>query len=237
MALGNWKVTVSVSDVDERSQTGESPGEYVLRLAASKAQAAIAKAGTGQFIVAADTAVVDGEILLGKPKDSAAAVQMLQQLRGHTHKVFTGLALVKVDEAGLEGEPRRMTSNGNHPDRNQLLLDLCVTDVPMWDYSDDDIRSYVQTGDPLDKAGAYAIQHPHFHPVVLPRRGEAVSAAGFVGMSGCYASVMGLPLCHLIRLFRKIGVDPDGGLPAKCQAHLDYQCPVTSAILQGRQVG
>ena len=71
---------------------------------------------------------------------------MLTQLRGHTHQVYTGVALLRLSD-GL------------------LLRDLCVTDVPMRDYSDEEINAYVQTGDPLDKAGAYAIQHPRFRPV------------------------------------------------------------------------
>ena len=67
----------------------------------------------------------------------------------------------------------------------RLVSDLCATRVPMRDYSGGEIERYVASGDPLDKAGAYAIQHPEFHPVAA--------------LSGCYASVMGLPLCHLQR--------------------------------------
>jgi predicted house-cleaning NTP pyrophosphatase (Maf/HAM1 superfamily) len=93
----------------------------------------------------------------------------------------------------------------------------------MRDYTDAEIDRYVATGDPLDKAGAYAIQHDEFHPVSR--------------LSGCFASVMGLPLCHLLRLFDKIGVTHDDELPARCQHYLDYSCPVTDAILRGEQVG
>ncbi len=92
------------------------------------------------IILAADTAVVDGKTILGKPKDPAEAVEMLRSLRGHSHQVFTGLAVLR-------------------PGDGNLVTDLCVTDVPMRAYSDDEIDAYVASGDPLDKAGAYAIQN------------------------------------------------------------------------------
>ncbi len=105
----------------------------------------------------------------------------------------------------------------------QLITDLCVTDVPMRNYSDEEIEAYVLSGDPLDKAGAYAIQHREFHPVE--------------NMKGCYASVMGLPLCHLIRVLQRMGVYPGADIPAACQSLLQYQCPVSPAILRGELVG
>ena len=237
MALGNWNVTVSVSDVDETMLAGKSPADYVLRLATAKAQAAVGKAGPGQFIVAADTTVVDHETILGKPMDAADAVQMLRQLRGHKHKVYTGLTLVKMAQPGFGSASLAADPKGNPYNGNRIINDVCVTDVPMRDYSDDEIHSYVETGDPLDKAGSYGIQNSRFVSVVPPRGAGEPATDGLEGMSGCYASVMGLPLCHLMRLFRQMGAEPDGGLPGKCQAHLNYQCPVTSAILQGWQVG
>jgi predicted house-cleaning NTP pyrophosphatase (Maf/HAM1 superfamily) len=105
-----------------------------------------------------------------------------------------------------------------------LLKDLCVTDVPMRSYSDEEIRTYVATGDPLDKAGAYAIQHAQFSPVAMPSNGHD-------GMEGCYASVMGLPLCHVVRLMRKMGIEPKFNVPANCQTLLEYDCPVFESIL------
>jgi septum formation protein len=204
MALGNWMFSVSVSDVDERQYAGEAPADYVLRLAEAKAHAAMKNAHPQHIIVAADTTVVDGNTILGKPADMADAVRMLKALRGHKHQVYTGLAVIKVGSG-------------------QLLKDLCVTDVPMRDYDEAEIEAYVQTGDPLDKAGAYAIQHPHFQPVE--------------DLRGCFASVMGLPLCHLLRVLEKMGVSPNGDVPNNCQAHLHYRCPVSAAILRGEQVG
>jgi predicted house-cleaning NTP pyrophosphatase (Maf/HAM1 superfamily) len=125
---------------------------------------------------------------------------MLRRLRGHTHQVYTGIALLRKSD-GL------------------LFKDLCVTDVPMREYSDEEIRDYVATGDPLDKAGAYAIQHPEFHPVAR--------------MDGCFASVMGLPVCHVILQMRKMDMQPDTNFFAGCETVLEYQCPVSHAILNG----
>ncbi|HLO32894.1 MAG TPA: Maf family protein [Anaerolineales bacterium] len=198
LALADWKFDVSAADVDESQLANESPTDYVLRLAEMKARAV--RADVDQIVLAADTTVVDGSDILGKPEDNAAAIAMLQRLRGHTHQVYTGIALLRLSD-GL------------------LLKDLCMTDVPMRAYSDEEILTYVQTGDPLDKAGAYAIQHPQFHPVAQ--------------MDGCYASVMGLPVCHVILLMRKINIQPKTDFFAGCETLLEYQCPVSSMILSG----
>ena len=237
MDLGNWKFDISVSNVDESIQAGESPADYVLRLSEDKARAAVSKADSGQFIVAADTTVVDGGSILGKPKDAAEAVQMLRQLRGHKHQVYTGLTLLKTIDPASNGASSAADLNGNHNNQTDMLKDLCVTNVPMRNYTEADMHLYVQTGDPFDKAGAYAIQHPQFQPVSLPQRAGVSVTDGIEGLKGCFASVMGLPLCHLIRLFRMMGIDQEGDLPAKCQTYLNYQCPVSSAILQRRQDG
>ncbi len=100
-----------------------------------------------------------------------------------------------------------------------LLLDCCSTDVPMRDYSDEEIREYIASGDPLDKAGAYAIQHAGFHPVE--------------NLEGCFANVMGMPLCL---------AEPDAGAggytPGKldaalvCQGASDYPCSVSLQYLE-----
>ena len=190
--------SVVVADVDESTRANESPADYVLRLAETKARAISAHAD--QIILAADTTVVDGGDILGKPKDNVEAFAMLTRLRGHTHQDYTGVALLRLSD-GL------------------LLKELSVTDVPMRNYSDEEIHTYILTGDPLDKAGAYAIQHPRFKPVA--------------SMSGCYAGVMGLPLCHVIRMMRKMEAPPHADAPVKCQVLLEYQCPVSRAILSG----
>src|SRR6266496_5580986 len=198
LSLTGLPFTVSAANVDESTRSNESPADYVLRLAETKAGAV--KADEDQIILAADTTVVDGSDILGKPEDDAEATAMLRRLRGHTHQVYTGIALLRKSD-GL------------------LLKDLCVTDVPMRDYSDEEILAYVQTGDPLDKAGAYAIQHPQFHPVAH--------------IDGCFASVMGLPVCHVLRMLRKMDVIPNADVPANCQSLLEYECPVYESILNG----
>ncbi len=197
-------ISVFISNVDESQLPGEGPADYVKRLAKAKALAATKAAEPEQIIIGADTTVADQGILLGKPVDHAEAVQMLKSLRGHTHQVYTGLAVLWARD-------------------ERLVTDLCITDVPMRNYSDDEIEAYVLTGDPFDKAGAYAIQHPDFRPVE--------------GLRGCYASVMGLPLCHLLRMLRQMDFDSQADLPIACQTFLSYQCPVSAAILRGEQVG
>ncbi|HSL44887.1 MAG TPA: Maf family protein [Anaerolineales bacterium] len=198
LALTGWPFSVSAADVDESQFANENPTDYVLRLAETKARAI--EADADQIVLAADTTVVDVGEILGKPKDAAEAVAMLKRLRGHTHQVYTGVALHRLRD-GL------------------LLKDLCVTDVPMRDYSDEEIHAYVQTGDPLDKAGAYAIQHPEFKPVA--------------DLSGCFASVMGLPVCHVFRLMRQMDIQPNTDFFRSCETLLEYDCPVSNAILSG----
>ena len=204
LGLGNWAYKIVVSDVDESQQAGESPEDYVLRLAKEKSLAVSRQTDADVIVIAADTAVIDGAEILGKPKDRQDAERMLRQLRGRTHKVYTGVAALRVSDG-------------------RLLSELCVTDVPMRSYSDKEISDYVQTGDPLDKAGAYAIQHPQFQPVE--------------SMRGCYASVMGLPMCHVLRMLQKFDIQPDANVPAACQSLLNYECPVSRSILSGETVG
>ena len=204
LALGRWMFSVAVANVDETRLPGEAPGDYVLRLAESKARASAASTRTDQVVIGADTAVViDGQVL-GKPADMPEAADMLRRLRGRSHQVYTGIALLRVADG-------------------TLLTDVCVTEVPMRAYSDEEIDAYVQSGDPLDKAGAYGIQHPGFQPVE--------------SMQGCFASVMGLPLCHLTRSLRQLEIAPGNDVPVACQSYLKYQCPVSRAILRGEQVG
>jgi len=204
LGLGNWACTVVVSDVDESQRAAESPKDYVLRLAREKALAVAEQTDPDGIVIAADTAVIDDAEILGKPKDKEDAERMLRQLRGRTHQVYTGLAVLRVRDG-------------------KMFTELCVTDVPMRAYSDDEISGYVQTGDPMDKAGAYAIQHPQFQPVE--------------SMHGCYASVMGLPMCHVLRALHKFDIHPDADVPRACQSLLNYECPVSRSILSGETIG
>lgn len=207
LALGGWSFDVSPTKVDERPYSGENPRAYVLRIAERKARACEHPPGE-VVVIAADTTVVDGERILGKPADEREAASMLLGLRGRTHQVLTALAVLPSGDSEILTQ--EIVTEG-------ILTDCCATDVPMREYSHEEMYAYIATGDPMDKAGAYAIQHPVFHPVEE--------------LNGCYANVMGLPLCHLARTLAKISVGPKGDIAAACQDALAYDCPVYSQVL------
>jgi len=167
------------------------PEELAEALGLAKAEAVASEEGEG-IVIAADTIVVDGDTILGKPADTSEATAMLRRLRGKTHRVITGLAVVDA------GSGWRAASR-------------VVTAVRMRPYSDADIAAYVARGDPLDKAGAYAIQDEQFHPVA--------------SYQGCYCNVVGLPLKALVILLRRAGLDitPDSleTLAPQCET-----CPI-----------
>jgi len=201
LTLIGWNFEVISVDIDESSLQDETPSDYVIRLAACKARACAEQFrdtgnNTVRLIVSADTAVVDGGNILGKPEDETEAMYMLQRLRGRIHQVYTGIAVFSSSEA--------------------LVTDVCVTDVPMRSYSEQEMSAYIASGDPLDKAGAYAIQHPLFRPVE--------------SLSGCYANVMGLPLCRLERAIMKLGLQANIDVAKACQDYLGYQCPVVGLL-------
>lgn len=196
--LGGWEFTVIAADVDETPLENESPRDYVIRLAKAKASAIQARAESDAVILGSDTTVVDGNEILGKPIDEADAERMLKQLRGRIHQVFTAIAI---------------SYNG------KMVADLSIIDVPMRDYSDAEIEAYIKTGDPMDKAGAYAIQHPEFQPVSI--------------LGGCRAGVMGLPMCHVLRTLMQFDIASSGDVPTACQSLLKYDCKVSTEILSG----
>jgi MAF protein len=203
-ALFGWPFDVTTADVDESPQDGETPAQMVVRLSRAKAAKVSLSRSVPthevKIVIAADTTVSLDGAPLGKPRDNADADRMLRALRGRTHQVHTAITL--MDASGHTGP---------------ILSDLATTDVPMRAYGDEEIAAYIASGDPLDKAGAYAIQHDGFHPVAELR--------------GCFANVMGLPLCHLARGLRAMNIEPEADVPAVCQAHLRYECPVFSMIL------
>lgn len=187
LSLAGWEFSVLPADVDETPLPAEKPDAYVLRLAESKARWVALSAPAQAYIIAADTAVVDqaaGEsLILGKPADADEAAWMLHRLRGKVHQVYTGLAILRMADESMWRE-------------------VCVTDVPMRAYSAEEIAAYIASGDPMDKAGAYAIQHAGFHPV------EAVR--------GCFTNVMGLPLCRVVQQVTALGYPPPVHLPFPC---------------------
>lgn len=173
----NLPFSIVPADLDEDGFAENFQGSYpelVEALAVAKARAVAAKQpGFAGLILAADTTVMlDGD-MLSKPRDPDEAASMLRCLRGRMHQVATGVALHDCQTETLESAH-------------------LTTRVWMRPYSDEEIAAYVATGDPLDKAGAYAVQHELFHPV------ERVE--------GCYLTVVGLPLCLVTKLLRKHGV-------------------------------
>lgn len=162
---------VETADVDESLGVGEAPEAYVLRLAEAKA-AAVATRHPDAAVVGADTTVVIDEQILGKPTDRADAVRMLRQLAGRTHEVLTGVAV---------GRGARWLSR---------VASTSVTFLPM---TDAEIAWYAASGEPDDKAGAYAIQG---------------LASRFVErIDGSYSNVVGLPVALVHRLLKEIGWD------------------------------
>ncbi len=180
--------TVDAADVDETARPGEAPDALVCRLCRAKAQAVAARRPEA-IVLAADTLVaLDGE-LLGKPADPFEATAMLRRLRARTHQVYTAVCVA---------------TNG------QLTARLSLSNVTMRPYSDAEIARYVASGDPLDKAGAYAIQHPLFAPA------EA--------WEGCYAGIMGLPLWLVQEMLAEIGVPISGDVALVCEGLSGTRC-------------
>ena len=192
------------SNIDETPHDGELVEDYVMRLAEQKALVSANYAPFNGLVLAADTTVADNNELLGKPGNLEDARRMLIQLRGRTHQVHTAV-VVSVPSKGIKRQV------------------LCSTDVHMRKYSDAELQAYLDTGDPIDKAGAYAIQHAEFRPVIK--------------FSGCYASVMGFPLCHFEWLLRQMGYGDRKEIPYICQEHLSYSCPIYKHVLRGETVG
>lgn len=196
LALGGWPFSIQPADIDERELPGEAPEGYVLRLAEEKALAANRRTdprAPESAVIASDTTVALDGAILGKPADAAEAVEMLAHLRGRWHQVFTGIAVLRRADAVLRSE-------------------VCATDVLMRAYTDAEMRAYAASGDPLDKAGAYAVQHAGFHPVERVR--------------GCYPSVMGLPLCRVTHLLDALGIPAGSGITHACQPEGDQPCEV-----------
>jgi septum formation protein len=165
------RFTVRAADVDETPHPGEAPDAYVLRLAEEKARAA---GRPGELVLAADTTVVvDGEIL-GKPEDDADAARMLGLLSGREHEVLTGVAVLDA----LEG---------------RSVSEMARSAVRMAALTPGEIAWYVATGEPRDKAGAYAIQ--------------GLGSLFVEAVAGNYSNVVGLPIPTVYRLFGELGYD------------------------------
>lgn len=198
LELAGWEFKAIPAEIDESSLPGEEPRSYVMRLARQKAITSASQALPGSLVIAADTAVVFSGQIIGKPADPEEAVEILTRLRGQRHRVYTALAVVRVDDEAL-------------------LSEMCITDVLMRNYRDDELIAYVNSGDPMDKAGAYAIQHSIFDPVER--------------LEGCYTNVVGLPLCSLYRLLGQLDAPPPEDNPLLCQALPPDPCEISQELI------
>jgi septum formation protein len=171
--------TVYPANIPEVPISGESPRACAERLAREKAHVVLVQ-HPGKFVLGADTIVVaDGEIL-GKPRDEADAVRILRLLSGGTHQVITGVCLVGT----LRTEKQKLET-GFEDTRSEITL------VTMTTLSDEDIRSYIASGEPMDKAGAYAIQ--------------GMASRWISRIDGDYFNVVGLPVALVLRMLREHG--------------------------------
>ena len=162
---------VCPADFDEVSGSAVQAEDVVLANAIGKCKAVVKIKGDSLPVIAADTVVVAEGVILGKPQNEEDAVEMLKQLSGKTHKVMTGIA---VSYAG------------------EMLAEVCETEVVFRELTDEEIKKYVATGEPLDKAGAYGIQ--------------GMGAVLVEKINSCYNNVVGLPLTRLQLILAKLGV-------------------------------
>ncbi len=161
---------IRLAMVEEKKS--EDPIRAVEEVALAKAQS-VAREEKDALVIAADTVVVVDNEILGKPKSNSEAVKMLKVLSGRAHRVITGLAL--VDSSGRQ------------------IVDHVVTKVYFRELSDRDISSYVESGEPTDKAGGYGIQ--------------GLGALLVRKIEGCYFNVVGLPLSKLEEMLKEFGID------------------------------
>jgi len=161
--------TVRAADVDETPLAGETARDYVLRLAEAKARAVAAD--PDEVVLAADTTVVLGDEIMGKPNDAADAARMLHALSGQRHEVITAICLKRGPE---------------------LVRDLASTSVWFAPLSESEIAGYVESGEPMDKAGAYGIQ--------------GLASRFIERIDGPYSNVVGLPVALTYRYLRALDV-------------------------------
>ncbi len=212
-------VAIAHVEIDETPRPGEPPAELAARLAVEKARAA---QGDG-WVLTADTVVeLDGR-MLDKPADAAEARATLEALRGRRHLVHTAVALARPEPDAPIGPraARPPTPVCGRPPGCGRIIRRVTTEVQMRAYTDAEIDAYIATGDPLDKAGAYAIQHPTFAPVAH--------------LHVCYANVVGLPLCAVVELIQSAIRNPRSeirnpqsaipNVPPLCLRHFNYDCP------------
>jgi len=173
--------SVQPADIDESPRDGESPVDCAQRLAREKALA-ISRRRPQDCVLGADTIVVVDEKILGKPRDAADAARMLRLLSGRTHEVITGVCLAGPVAGGQRVRGELRTEN------RELRTAYETTRVTMCEISDEDISEYISTGEPMDKAGAYAIQ--------------GMASRWIPRIEGDYSNVVGLPVALVYRMLQ-----------------------------------
>jgi len=168
------RIQVIASPAPEVRRPLEKPRDYVMRMAEEKARRAAESVKRGGVVISADTTVVAGEEVLEKPANKGDAARMLKLLSGRTHTVISGVALCDTRTGAL-------------------TKGFETTEVTFAQMSDEEIAWYVESGEPMDKAGAYAIQ--------------GLASMFIRGIRGSHFNVMGLPLRRLYELFKDAGVD------------------------------
>jgi septum formation protein len=168
-----WPFEIRAAGIDETRLAGEGATNYVKRLAQAKAEA-VAETLSGRLVIGADTVVVVDDEILGQPLDAVDARRMLRLLSGKWHEVLTGVALVRLGDSALK------------------LVDNEVTGVLFAELTDKEIDWYIKTEEPMDKAGAYAIQG---------------KGAQFIEkIEGDYFNIVGLPIRLLYKLVRNLEI-------------------------------
>jgi septum formation protein len=169
--------TVQPAHVDERMLAGEAPEEYAKRLAREKARA-VSQQRPGETVLGADTIVVVDSEVLEKPRDQADAARMLRLLSGRSHRVITGVCVIKA------------VSSSEFQVSSIEDVRAATTEVWMRDLSEEEIQEYVASGEPMDKAGAYAIQ--------------GIASRWIWKIVGCYFNVVGLPVPLVYRMLQDL---------------------------------
>ena len=196
LQLLGFPFTVAGLQVDEdvAQERFRGPADELAQwLAKHKAAAALKlPEADGRLVITADTTVLLNGQILGKPRDEAHARTLLLSLRGRWHHVVTGIAVSHKLDA-----------------KHRIQASSCITPVLMRAYSEAEIDTYIASGDPMDKAGAYGIQNPAFQPTAR--------------IDGCYLNVVGLPLCVLVELLADFDVYPT--TERQKRASMESACP------------
>lgn len=175
LSMAGFEFTIVPPGIEENRRPGEAPDTFVTRVAAEKARAVAADRAPGTRVLGCDTTVVLDDLILGKPVDEDAAAAMLLQISGRAHEVYTGYALVIAGHAGVDGGVK-------------------VSRVTMRAVTPEQARAYAATGEPLDKAGGYALQG---------------AGKQFVDrVDGSRSNVIGLPLEDVVKVLRAHGIVP-----------------------------